>query len=92
MSLKAFKRRRTPASKMSLMPELVGDGDDDEHRDKAKKRQRAPRNKSTKTSIEFDPEKRRQFLTGFRKRKEERRKKAREQIHRDAKEEIKKAR
>ncbi len=55
-------------------------------------RNKTRRNKSTKTSIEFNPEKRRQFLTGFRKRKEERRRKAREKIHKDAKEEVKKAR
>ncbi len=55
-------------------------------------KRKAPRNRTTKTSIEFDPEKRRQFLTGFRRRKEERRRKAREKIHMDAREEVRRAR
>ena len=52
---------------------------------------RAPKNRSTKTSIVFDEAARTEFLTGFRKRKEERRKKAKEQREKEAKEEIKKA-
>ena len=47
--------------------------------------------KQRKTEIVFDENKRRDFLTGFRKRKEERRKKAKEQYERELKEEIKRA-
>jgi len=35
-------------------------------------------NRRTKSEISFNPEKRKEFLTGFRKRKDERRKKAKE--------------
>lgn len=44
--------------------------------------------KVRKTEIVFDESKRRDFLTGFRKRKQERRKKAQEQIEKTLKEEI----
>ena len=53
---------------------------------------RAPRNKKTKTSIVFDADARKEFLTGFRKRKNERRRKAKEQLERELKEEKVKAR
>ena len=48
--------------------------------------------RATKTTITFDPEKRKEFLTGFKKRKEERRRKAREQLKEELKKEIKNAR
>jgi len=47
-------------------------------------------NKSTKKTIVFDEKKRKDFLTGFRKRKDERRKKWNEKVERDLKKEIKK--
>ena len=47
-------------------------------------------NKKTKTSIVFDENKRKDFLTGFKKRKDERRKKWNEKVERDLKNEIKK--
>ena len=50
------------------------------------------KSKKDKTSIVFDEASRKDFLTGFRKRKNERRKKAKEQLERDLKEEIRKAR
>ena len=50
-----------------------------------------PVNKTTKTSIVFDPSARKDFLTGFRRRKQERRKKAAEKMDRQLKEEIKNA-
>eukprot|EP00095_Tigriopus_kingsejongensis_P006468 snap_masked-scaffold128_size327099-processed-gene-2.3 protein:Tk06468 transcript:snap_masked-scaffold128_size327099-processed-gene-2.3-mRNA-1 annotation:"nucleolar protein 12" len=53
--------------------------------------QKRPINRAKKTSITFDPAQRKDFLTGFRKRKDERRKKAKEQRDRELKEEIKKA-
>lgn len=50
------------------------------------------KNKATKTAVVFDAAARKEFLTGFRKRKNERRKKAQEQIVKDLKEEKKKSR
>ena len=50
-----------------------------------------PVNKKTKTSITFDPSARKDFLTGFRRRKQERRKKAAEKMERQLKEEVKNA-
>ena len=53
----------------------------------------APRraiNKKTKKTIVFDEKKRKEFLTGFKKRKDERRKKWTEKVERDLKNEIKK--
>merc|ERR1711874_202182 len=47
-------------------------------------------NKKTKKSIVFDEKKRKEFLTGFKKRKDERRKKWNEKVERDLKNEIKK--
>jgi len=47
-------------------------------------------NKKTKKSIVFDEHKRKEFLTGFKKRKDERRKKWNEKVERDLKNEIKK--
>ena len=55
-------------------------------------RNKRPLNKSTKTSVVFDPSARKEFLTGFRRRKQERRKKAAEKMERQLKEEIKNAR
>ena len=52
---------------------------------------RVAKNRSTKTAIVFDEAARTEYLTGFRKRKEERRKKAKEQIEKEVKDEIKKA-
>ena len=49
------------------------------------------KNKSNKTSIVFDESSRKDFLTGFRKRKNERRKKAKEQIEKEFREEVRKA-
>eukprot|EP00088_Acartia_fossae_P024098 TRINITY_DN25074_c0_g1_i1.p1 TRINITY_DN25074_c0_g1~~TRINITY_DN25074_c0_g1_i1.p1 ORF type:complete len:225 (+),score=53.48 TRINITY_DN25074_c0_g1_i1:46-720(+) len=49
-------------------------------------------NRETKLRIQFDERARKDFLTGFRKRKDERRKKAKEQIEKRLKEEIKKIR
>ena len=46
-------------------------------------------NKSTKKRIVFDETKRKEFLTGFRRRKDERRKKWNEKIEKNLKEEIK---
>ena len=46
-------------------------------------------NKSTKKRVVFDETKRKEFLTGFRRRKDERRKKWNEKIERNLKEEIK---
>lgn len=50
------------------------------------------KNKKTKTSVVFDEKARRDYLTGFRRRKNERRKKARDQAERELKEEVRKAR
>ena len=47
--------------------------------------------KERKTEIVFDENKRRDFLTGFRKRKDERRKKAKEEFEKKLKDEIKSA-
>ena len=47
-------------------------------------------NKKTKKSIVFDEKKRKEFLTGFKKRKDERRQKWKEKVERDLKNEIKK--
>ena len=49
------------------------------------------KNKGNKTAIVFDEASRKNFLTGFRKRKNERRKKAKEQLEKEFKEEIRKA-
>ena len=49
------------------------------------------RSKKDKTSVVFDAASRKDFLTGFRKRKNERRKKAKEQFEKDFKEEKRKA-
>ena len=49
-------------------------------------------NKKTKKSVVFDEKKRKEFLTGFKKRKDERRKKWNEKVERDLKKEIKKIR
>merc|ERR1712029_942989 len=54
-----------------------------------KKKPRRAINKSTKKAIVFDEKKRKEFLTGFRKRKDERRKKWNEKVERNLKEEIK---
>ena len=45
-------------------------------------------NKSTKTRIVFDEKKRKDFLTGFRRRKDERRQKWKEKVDNDLKKEI----
>ncbi|XP_055321178.1 nucleolar protein 12, partial [Sitodiplosis mosellana] len=45
--------------------------------------------KKKKTELVFDPKKRREFLTGFRKRKQERRQKAKEDLDKQVKEERK---
>ena len=53
--------------------------------------QTAPRraiNKSTKTRVVFDEKKRKEFLTGFKKRKDERRMKWKEKVDKDLKKEI----
>lgn len=55
-------------------------------------RKKTPKSKKTKTQVVFDETKRRDFLTGFRKRKNERRKKAAEKHERNLKAEIKLAR
>ena len=47
-------------------------------------------NKKTKTKVVFDENARKEFLTGFRKRKDERRKQWKEKIDRQLKNEIKK--
>merc|ERR1712029_375724 len=57
--------------------------------DKSKKKRRV--NKATKTAVVFDPEARKDFLTGFRKRKNARRAAAKVQMEKELKEEIKKA-
>ena len=49
------------------------------------------KNKAHKTSIVFDEASRKNFLTGFRKRKNERRKKAKEQLEKEFKEEVRRA-
>ena len=49
------------------------------------------KNKRNKTSIVFNEASRKEFLTGFRKRKNERRKKAKEQLEKEYKDEIKRA-
>jgi ribosomal RNA-processing protein 17 len=46
------------------------------------------KNKKNKTEIVFDEAKRVDFLTGFRRRKEERRKKAKDEYEKTAKEEM----
>ena len=48
-------------------------------------------NKATKTAVVFDADARKDFLTGFRKRKNARRVAAKQQMERELKEEIKKA-
>ena len=45
-------------------------------------------NKSTKTRVVFDEKKRKDFLTGFKKRKDERRMKWKEKVDKDLKKEI----
>ncbi len=92
MSFKFGNRRPGANAKAALMPEITVGKEEGGNSRSALPKKKSPRNRSTKTSISFDPQKRRDFLTGFRRRKEERRKKAREQIHKDAKEEVKKAR
>ena len=59
----------------------------------AETKQNGPKSKrpKQKTSIVFDETSRKDFLTGFRKRKNERRKKAKEQLEKDLKEEIQRA-
>ncbi len=57
----------------------------------SKKKPHKPRNKSTKTSVVFDESARKDFLTGFRRRKNERRKKAMEKMEKKFKEEVKNA-
>jgi hypothetical protein len=52
---------------------------------------RKRKNKGTKTEITFDPKARTEFLTGFRKRKNERRKAAAEKMEKKYKEEVKNA-
>ncbi|XP_075162314.1 nucleolar protein viriato [Haematobia irritans] len=52
-------------------------------------RKKAPKKK---TEIVFDPQKRKEFLTGFRKRKNERRKRAQQELERNLKEERKRIR
>ena len=47
-------------------------------------------NKSTKTRIVFDEKKRKEFLTGFSKRKDERRQKWKDKVDKDLKKEIQK--
>ena len=47
-------------------------------------------NKKTKTKLVFDESARKEFLTGFRKRKDERRKQWKEKVDRQLKNEIKK--
>ena len=47
-------------------------------------------NKSTKTRLVFDEKKRKEFLTGFRRRKDERRQKWKEKVDNDLKKEIQK--
>lgn len=56
-----------------------------------KRKTSAGNSKPRKTEIVFDETKRRDFLTGFRKRKQERRKKAQEQQEKTIKEEIRQA-
>lgn len=55
------------------------------------KKNRPPKNKGKKTTITFSEASRKDFLTGFRKRKNERRKKAKEQLEKEYKEEVRKA-
>jgi|FrelakmetLWP11LW_1041352.scaffolds.fasta_scaffold364936_1 ribosomal RNA-processing protein 17 len=52
---------------------------------------RPAKNRSTKTAIVFDETARTEYLTGFRKRKDERRKKAKEQMEKEVKDELKRA-
>ena len=49
------------------------------------------KNKSNKTSVVFNEASRKDFLTGFRKRKNERRKKAKDQLEKEYKEEVRRA-
>ncbi|XP_040577500.1 uncharacterized protein vito [Lepeophtheirus salmonis] len=53
---------------------------------------RRPKNRKTKTSVEFNEEERVSFLTGFRKRKNERRKQAKVQMDKEFKEQLAEAR
>ena len=53
---------------------------------------RKPKNRQTKRRAVFDEDARREFLTGFRKRKNERRQKAKEQMEQQLKEEVKRLR
>ena len=55
-----------------------------------KTKPRKPINKKNKTRVVFDPAARKEFLTGFKKRKDERRKKWNDKVQKDLKEEIKK--
>ncbi|XP_013398394.1 nucleolar protein 12 [Lingula anatina] len=52
-----------------------------------KKRKRGPKNRETKVHLIFDEKARKEYLTGFRKRKNERRQKAKEKMERHLKEE-----
>ncbi|EFA08646.1 nucleolar protein 12 [Tribolium castaneum] len=54
-----------------------------------KNRQKNPKNRTNKIHLVFDEKKRRDFLTGFHKRKLQRKKEAREKLERDLKEERK---
>jgi len=68
---------------------------EEEFVDRSKKRKQGGRpqiNRKTKVNIVFDPEARRKFLTGFRKRKQERKERYQEKLEKDLAEEKQKAR
>ena len=56
-----------------------------------KKNRKIKINKRNKTSIVFNEASRKEFLTGFRKRKNERRKRANDQLEKEYKNEVRKA-
>ena len=67
------------------------DFSDSEPASVAKKKKKSRINRANKTCVVFDPAARKDFLTGFRKRKNARRQVAKEQMEKELREEIKKA-
>lgn len=59
--------------------------------ERADKLKENKKNRRSKTTISFNEDSRKDFLTGFRKRKNERKKKAKDQLEREYKEEVRKA-
>ncbi len=81
--------------KSLLLPEITPIGNDDDGNagaQQSRPKRKPPKNRSNKTTIVFDTEARKEYLTGFRKRKEERRHRAQEKAQNRLKQEVRKAR